>query len=121
MDELVALRIDLVESFTVTLRENEMTCFAIARLDRLLAISTHMFPIVTTEAAIPVLMPDKIRMAPPIRVHFREEILAIDLLDNIRYLRNLWRIFVSLAERIGDALFGFSFCLVRLDERCDGF
>ncbi len=98
----MAFCIHLIEFFAAALRENEMTRFAVARLDRHLAVSRRVFAVVATEAAIPILVTDEIRVRAPIEFHFREKVGAIDRLRFIDDSVGLGGVGISFAERRGD-------------------
>jgi len=86
VDEIVTLRIHLVEGFSVALRENEMARFAVARLDRLFAVGRVVLSVMATEAAVPVFVTDKIRVGAPVEFLFREKVSVIDgprLIDDL--------------------------------------
>ena len=88
MDEIVAFGVDLFKCFAAPLRENEVTRPAVAGFDRHLAVGRNVFAVVAAEAAIPILVSDKIGIRPPINLYLREKILPIDCLrfadDGIR-------------------------------------
>src|ERR1041385_5031150 len=67
----------------MSLSEDCVAGIAIVSLNRTLAIGGLVLPIMTTEAAWPVLVPDVVGIGLPLSVHFREEIVRINLLNGI--------------------------------------
>ena len=80
MEELVTGGVQLRELFAASLGENQVAGPAVARLDRPLAVRRGVFPVVTPEAAIPILVPDVVGMGAPIHFDFREKIVAVNFL-----------------------------------------
>ena len=80
MDEIVPAGINLFHSFWIALCENQVAGSAIAGFDRHLSVGGGVFTIVTAEASVPVLVPDKIGVRAPIDFHFGKKIRAIDSL-----------------------------------------
>ena len=56
---------------------------AIAGLDAALAVRTVVLAVMTTKAARPDHVPDVIRVFVPLCFHLREEIVAVDLLNDV--------------------------------------
>ena len=81
MDEIVAFGVDLFKCFTAPLRENEMARAAVTGFDRHLAVGRNVFPVVTAETSIPILVSNKIGMRAPVDFHFREKIFPIENID----------------------------------------
>ena len=83
MNEIVPFGVDLFKRRAAALRENEMTRFTVAGFDRHLSVRRNVFAVVATETSVPIFMAYKIGIRPPIDLHFREEVLAI---DRLRYV-----------------------------------
>ena len=98
MNEVVSRCIDLLKRFTAALREDEVTRFAVAGFDRVLAIGADVFAVMTAKAAVPILVSHKIRIRSPIDLDLREKILAIDRLRYVDDWIRLRRIRISFAQ-----------------------
>jgi len=80
VDETEPFGIHFCDFLILTLGENDVARFAIGGLNRGLGIGRDMFAVVATETPIPILVTEVIRVGPPIRPHFREEINPINRL-----------------------------------------
>ena len=83
MDKIMAFGVDLFKCFTAALCQNQMARPAVAGFDKHLTVGRDVFAVVAAEASIPILVADKIGIRPPIDLHFREKVLAI---DRLRYV-----------------------------------
>ena len=115
--ELVSLRLDLLHLLGITLRKNQVTRAAIAGLDRLLSISRDMLAVMTTEAAVPVLVSDEIRMGTPVGFYFGKKVRAVDSLRFLDDWRRLGRVRVSYAQISCDTVFCFGCRVVGFHDR----
>src|SRR5512138_571508 len=73
----------------------------------------------TAETAHPIFVPDILRVSRPAGLHFREEIVTIDLLDFGDHLFDARVGWIAGAQVFGDALQRLGFIRVFLGERMD--
>ena len=97
MKEIVTLKVNLLDLFGIPLGQDEVAGATVGGLDRCLAVGGHVFAVMTTETSIPVFVGDIVRVGAPIRFHFGEEILVINLLRDADYRLGCGRVGIGFA------------------------
>src|SRR6185369_8425388 len=87
MLELLAVGCQEFQFLPAALRQDRVTGVAVVGFDLALAVRRLVFPIMAPETAWPILMANVIRIGLPGRLHLREEIIFVNLLDRLDKLR----------------------------------
>src|SRR6266568_4838820 len=83
MFELLAVGRQQFEIFAAALRKNRVTGVAVVGVYYASAIRRFVHSVVATEASGPILVANVIGICFPARLHLREEVVFVDLLDGL--------------------------------------
>src|ERR1043165_4648811 len=110
--EFLAVGRQQFEIFTAALSENGVAGVAIVGINRVFAIDGFVVAIVASEAAWPIFVANIVGISFPAGLHFREEIVSVNLLHGFDGGSNSRITLVAIGENRGDAF--ESGCVVRI-------